>query len=118
MEHPDPEMRRRQSELLTACPENERAYHAAVFRTANAAYRYHQKASQLEPSLEDYHHWLQGLPKPMRESMASDGFEKCRTYLPFTRHVMELRNQGMDAWMRVHLSEKDYKFWKDSHFDE
>ncbi|MEM6844643.1 MAG: hypothetical protein AAF632_20670 [Bacteroidota bacterium] len=46
--------------------------------------------------------------------MEADGFEKCKTYLPFTRHVMEWRDIGMDAWMQEHLSEGDYAFWKES----
>jgi len=46
--------------------------------------------------------------------MKKQGFEACKSTLPFTRYVNERRDIGMDEWMKQHLSEEDYKTYKDS----
>jgi hypothetical protein len=115
MEYPDPKIRRYQAKFLADCPPGEQAFHAALFRTAKAAYRYHQQASQIiEPTREDFDSWLHGLPAPIQQAMETDGFEKCRKYLPFTRHVMEPRDIGMDTWMKNQLSEEVFQYWKNN----
>ena len=112
MEHPNPEIRNDQKKFLSNLPEDQRDLHARMFRTGNAAIHYHQRAIQSEePTKDDFKHWLEGLPDTIRRDMEDKGFEQCKTHLPFTRHVMEHRNIGMDAWMKDHLSEEDYNFW-------
>ena len=112
MEHPNLEQRKNQKQFLQDCPEEQREFHAQMFRVGNAAVRYHQEARQVhEPTQEDFEDWLVGLSPNMRNDMRQKGFEQCKTFFPFTRHVMERRDIGMNEWMKNHLSEGDYKFW-------
>lgn len=115
MKHPNPDIQKYQAQFLADCPAEQREFHARMFRLGNADYFYHQEASfQQTPTLADYEHWLEGLPENIRQVMQTKGFEECKTALPFTRHVMERRDIGMADWMKKHLSEEDYQFWKKS----
>jgi hypothetical protein len=44
----------------------------------------------------------------MRQSMEAKGFEYCRTIYPFTRHVMEKNDIGMDEYVRQQMDPVDY----------
>lgn len=113
MKHPDKAINENQEQFLRQCSPDEREFHARMFRLGNAAVAYHRQALEGEhPTLADFEHWLEGLPDNIRHNMEKKGFEECKTHLPFTRHVMERRDLGMDEWMKVHLSEKDYQLWK------
>ena len=84
-----------------------------MFRTGNAAIGYHQQAQLIhDPTLEDFDDWLSGLPDNIRLDMQKQGFDVCKTHLPFTRHVMERRDVGIDDWMKEHLSQEDYALWE------
>lgn len=112
MTHPDPDKQRQQEEQLRKAPAAQREELAYLFRIGNASYRYHQQTERLQPDKQDWEDWLVGLPTPMQRNMRARGFEACRSALPFQRFVEELRGEGMDAWMREHLSPEDYRRWK------
>lgn len=115
MKHPNPQIQQNQEEFLKQLPEEERSFHAALFRVGNAAYRYHQLANTTEindKTLQLYfREWLDGLPINIRISLEEKGFEYCKTTMSFTRYVNERQDIGMDEWMKEHLSEDDYKQW-------
>ena len=115
MKHPDPECQKAQEKFLKNCSEEEREFHARVFRYGNAAYRYHQLTNT--PKNEDslklyYEEWLQGLPANIAADMREKGLEQCRSMLSFTRYVNERTDIGLDEWMQDHLSEEDYNYYK------
>jgi len=114
MEHPDENCRKNQIEFLNQCPQNEREYHARIFRLGNAAFIYHQMAYDTSDTVLEvyYHEWLEGLPPNIKKSMKEHGFERCKSMLPFTRYVNERKDYGMDEWMREHLTEDDYREYK------
>lgn len=112
MNHPDPQIQQNLEEFLKRCPENQRDFHAMLFRIGNATYRYHQLAASASDIPESYFkEWLEGLPANIRVNMEREGFERCKTMLPFTRYVNERRDIGMDDWMKEHLSEEDYSVY-------
>lgn len=113
MKHPNNNIQKKQEAFLKNCPEEERAFHAALFRIGNAAYIYHQLGTGRTENLKLYfEEWLQGLPPKISEDMKRQGFERCQSMLPFTRYVNERNDIGMDQWMKEHLSEEDYKTFK------
>ncbi|MBP1615427.1 MAG: hypothetical protein H6Q13_2875 [Bacteroidetes bacterium] len=114
MRHPSPQIQKNQDEFLENCPEEEREFHAALFRIGNAAYRYHQLSISLnmERLKLYFEEWLQGLPPSISEDMKRQGFERCQSMLPFTRYVNERNDIGMDEWMKEHLSEEDYSTYR------
>lgn len=114
MKHPDDQCHQSQSKFLDALSGEERLWHERMFRIGNATFVYHSKTNSEEynPTYEDFLDWLDGLPPNIRKMMEEKGFEGCKTALPFTRHVMERNDIGMDEWMRKNLSNEDYEWWK------
>lgn len=116
MKHPDPKLQQRQEEFLRNCPEDQRAFSETGFRIGNAAYIYHQQSLSLSPKkLESYYQeWLQGLPANISSVMAEKGYEGCKTMFPFLRYVNEREDIGLTEWMKEHLSEEDFNYFKTS----
>lgn len=115
MKHPNAECQKMQEDFLKNCPKEDREFHARLFRYGNAAYTYHQlaKAPRNKDSLKFYYEeWLQGLPPNIATDMKKKGFEGCKMALPFTRYVNERTDIGMDEWMKEHLSDDDYSYYK------
>ena len=112
--HPLPRIQKNQDDFLNKCPDSEKDFHARLFRIGNVAYRYHRRANLTnEEALKIYfNEWLEGLPESIREAAKSKGFELCKTMLPFTRYVNERADLGMDEWMKQHLPENDYTYYK------
>ena len=116
MLHPDKSIQKKQRDFLLQCPESEREYHARMFRIGNATIIYHQlAASNNDTTLEIYYReWLAGLPPALMQHMQQQGFEACKSMLPFTRFVNERKDYGLDDWLKQHLSEDDYNSYKSS----
>lgn len=110
MEHPNKEQKENQAKFLEQLPEDQREYHAQLFRFGNAAYIYHRLATgETEPTEEDFNEWLVGLPSNIRRDMETKGFELCKGILSFTRYVNEKNDVGMEEWMKRNLSGADYR---------
>lgn len=115
MKHPDPKCQQKQEDFLKSCLPEEQEFHARIFRIGNTLYRYHQIADipRNKDSLKLYYEeWLQGLPANIAADMKKKGFEQCKTILWFTRYVNERTDIGLDEWMKEHLSEEDYNYYK------
>lgn len=93
-----------QKTFLEKCSESERLEHALMFNHGNAAYRYYQ----IEPTEEEFKDWLEGLPDTLRKRFEEEGFENSKTALPFLRFAQELRDVGMDEYIKALLTPEDY----------
>lgn len=119
MKHPDDKCNQGQSRFLNKLSGEERLWNERMFRIGNAAFVYHSKTNDEEysPTYEDFLDWLEGLPPNIRTAMEEQGFEGCKTALPFTRHVMERNNVGLNEWMKTHLSNDDFEWWNSTSKD-
>jgi len=104
IKHPIEKYNQQQMDFLEKCPDSKRAEHALLFNFGNATYRYHQ----IEPTPEEFEYWLEGLPDPLRKSFQKEGFENSKTALPFLRFAQELRDLGMDEYIKNVLTPQDY----------
>jgi len=109
MKHPEEKYNKNQAKYLEKCSPEQREFHAQLFRIGNATYRYHQLATESEPTEEYYFEWLQGLPENIRKDMKERGFEGCKNILSFTRYVNERNDIGMDEYLKENLSPEDFK---------
>lgn len=105
IKHPVQSCNESQEKLLQSCDEQEQLYHALMFNYGNAAYRYHQ----VEPTQEEYEQWLEGLPEKARNVFSAMGFEGNRLSLPLKRFANEMRDNGMDEFIKNLLKPEDYK---------
>ncbi len=104
IKHPIDKYNQSQQIVLENCDESERQEKALFFNYGNAAYRYYQ----IEPTEEEFKDWLECLPGEMRERFKRDGFVKSKTALPFLRFAQELRDIGMDEYLKKLLTPKDF----------
>ena len=102
----------RQLKMLEQVPQEEKAWHELVFRVGNTTYYYFQHIRQAEPTEEEFADWFTSLPENTREEMKSQGFQICKKMPPFIWYVRNKRDDQMDPWMRQHLAEKDYQWWR------
>lgn len=109
IKHPDKECNQNQEEFLLQFNEKEQLGHALLFNFGNATYRYHS----IEPTKEDYEQWLEGLPQNVRIEFKLMGFEKCKTALPLRRFANEMRDRGMDEYIKSMLKPEDYEAIKE-----
>lgn len=114
MVHPNAQIQENQRHFLLQCPASEREYNASIYRICNAIFIYHQFISNTCLSMlkSFYLEWLERLPPNIRIDMEEKGFYYCKTVLPFTQYVNERKGIDMDDWMKQHLSEDDYIFFK------
>ena len=92
----------------------------ATFEQALNMYRFDRKLrlmlfneiEKIEVAIRSALEWLEGLPESIREDAKSKGFEICKTMLPFTRYINERTDLGMDEWMKQHLPDDDYMYYK------
>ena len=105
IKHPLENIQENQENFLASIGEKERLFHALLFNYGNAAYRYHS----VEPTEEEYLQWLEGLPENLRAHFEKQGYEYSKTAFPLTRFAQEIRDVGMDEYMRNLLTPEDYQ---------
>jgi len=113
MKHPIAEQNKNQRQFLEQLEsDQEREFHAKMFRIGNASYCYYQMAqTEVDLTSEDFKEWLEGLPDIIKSDMSKKGFESCKTNLSFRRYVLEKSDYGMDEWMKENLSKADFIYW-------
>ena len=108
--HPLDKYHQSQLAFLGNLPDEEqRRYHARLFRLGNAAYRYQQQVTG-QVTEDDFRHWLEGLPEKMRRVVEREGFEKSKSVLGLRRHALERRNMGYDEFVRALVSAEDWEY--------
>lgn len=108
VKHPKESYNKQQADLIAKCPNSMKRFHELAFSYGNAAYRYHFRALEFNPTEEDFALWLEGLPPNIAKDMSARGFEACRSSLPFTRFVNELNDVGMEKYIRSLMGDDLY----------
>lgn len=108
VKHPDNECNISQNKLLETLPPESRENQALLFSYGNASYKYH--ALELEPTIQDYNEWIEGLDEPVKKGMQGLGFEKCKGVLSFTRYVREKNDIGMEEFLKNEMGNDYLKY--------
>ena len=107
VKHPLEQKNINQENFIQSISENEREYHELLFSYGNAVYIYH--SLDIEPTLQDYEEWLDGLDEVIRLDMENKGFEKCKMILSFTGYVRERKDIGMEGFVKEKMGIEEYK---------
>lgn len=107
VKHPLEQKNINQENFVQSVSENEREFHELLFSYGNAVYIYH--SLDIEPTLQDYEEWLEGLDEVIRIDMEKKGFEKCKTILSFTRYVRERKDIGMEEFVKEKMGIEEYE---------
>lgn len=105
IKHPSKSIQENQETFLASLSEKRQREQALLFNFGNASYRYHN----IEPTDNDYEQWLEGLPENIRDVFKEMGYENSKTALPLKRFANELRDIGMDEYIKRLLKPEDYK---------
>ncbi|PLK42074.1 hypothetical protein [Emticicia sp. TH156] len=105
VKHPNDEQNKNQESFLLNFEGAEQQSHALLFNYGNAAYPYHR----IDPTEEDYKMWLEGMPENLRIEFKVMGYEKCRSSLPLKRFANEIRDVGMDEYIKNLLTPENYE---------
>lgn len=73
---------------------------------------YHKQISTFKPTKGDYIMWIDSLREPMKTACEKKGFNHCLGHMNFVRFFLEFRDIGMFDYLKTHLSDDDFNFWK------
>lgn len=107
IKHPSKEIQENQERLLAVLDEKGKIEQALFFNFGNACYRYHS----IEPTQEEYEQWLEGLPENIKSHFIEIGFEGSKNSLPLRRFANEIRDNGMEEYIKNLLKPEDYEEW-------
>jgi hypothetical protein len=105
VKHPIDSCNVNQEKIIAESNEKDRTFHALMFNYGNATYIY----NNIEPTHEEYLNWLSGLPDNIKKNFEELGFEKSKTSISLRRHANEIRDIGMDEFIKTLLTEEDYE---------
>ena len=61
---------------------------------------YYQQLDLETISQQDFEDWINSLEEPMKSHFRANGFEKCKGVLNFQRFVLELRDFGLEEFIK------------------
>lgn len=96
-----------QENFIQSIVENEREFNELLFSYGNAVYIYH--SLDIEPTMQDFEEYLEGLNEIIRLDMENKGFEKCKMILSFTRYVRERKDIGMEEFVKEKMGVEQYE---------
>jgi hypothetical protein len=105
VKHPHKAIQENQETFLESLDKEQQVKQALMFNFGNASYRYHT----IEPTKDDYEQWLEGLPENVRASFKTMGYEKSKSALPLKRFANEMRDNGMDEYIKNLLKPEDFE---------
>ncbi len=86
-----------------------------TLRIGIVASQYHKgDVIKFEPTIQDWEDWLGGLPERAAVIFRKYGFEKGILAFPFRRFYMELKDLGLEEYMKKHLSIEELAIWKNT----
>ena len=56
--------------------------------------------------------WIESLHEPMKSHFLKMGLDKCKGVLNFTRFQLELKDNGLDEYLKEKLTSTELQFWK------
>lgn len=81
-----------------------------LMRIGKVVAQYHKQAD--EPTEELFNLWIKSLQEPMKSHFVKMGLAKCKGVLNFTRFQLELKDNGLEEYLKEKLSPVELQFWK------
>lgn len=80
----------------------------SLLRVATATISYYKQLDAKELTQKDFTLWIDSLEEPMKGAFNKKGLDECRGVLNFQRFILELRDIGLDEYLKERLSPEDY----------
>lgn len=82
-----------------------------ILRIARATTEYYRQLNYGELTEEAFKLWIESLEEPMRGTFNKKGLQDCKGVLNFQRFILELRDKGLEEYLKGKLTEKELSYW-------
>ena len=82
-----------------------------LLRVGRATTDYYKQLNPKTLTEEDFKLWIDSLEEPMRGVFSKKDLESCRTVLNFQRFILELRDKGLEEYLKTNLTEEELSYW-------
>ncbi len=84
-----------------------------IFRIGDALHTYYESAYESAYPLDfNYEEWLASFPPTVASELRKKGVDYCKIIYPLIKQMNESKDMQIDEWMKEHLSEEDYNYYK------
>ena len=82
-----------------------------LLRIAKVNAEYYKQLNSEELTQEEFKLWIDSLKEPMRGAFNKKGLQDCRGVLNFQRFILELRDLGLQEYLKNNLTEEEMSYW-------
>jgi len=82
-----------------------------LLRIAKVNTEYYKQLNSEELTQEEFKLWIDSLKEPMRGAFNKKGLQDCRGVLNFQRFILELRDLGLQEYLKNNLTEEEMSYW-------
>ena len=82
-----------------------------LLRIAKVNTEYYKQLNSEELTQEEFKLWIDSLKEPMRGAFNKKGLQDCRGVLNLQRFILELRDLGLQEYLKNNLTEEEMSYW-------
>jgi hypothetical protein len=82
-----------------------------LLRIGQTTTGYYKQLNSKEFTEEDFKLWIDSLEEPMKGAFNKNGLKECRGVLNFQRFILELKDKGLEEYLKNNLTDEDFSYW-------
>jgi hypothetical protein len=82
-----------------------------LLRIGQTTTGYYKQLNSKEFTEEDFKLWIDSLEEPMKGAFNKNGLKGCRGVLNFQRFILELKDKGLEEYLKNNLTDEDFSYW-------
>jgi arsenate reductase-like glutaredoxin family protein len=82
-----------------------------LLRIGKVTTEYYNQLNSKELTEEEFKLWIESLEEPMRGAFNKKGLQECKGVLNFQRFILELRDKGLEEYLKEYLTEEELSYW-------
>ncbi len=82
-----------------------------LLRIGRVTTEYYRQLNSGELTEEEFKLWIESLEEPMRGAFNKKGLQDCKGVLNFQRFILELRDKGLEEYLKANLTEEELSYW-------
>lgn len=73
--------------------------------------QYYDQLTEEDFTQSLFNDWIESLSDPMKKDFKAKGLDNCKGVLNFRRFILELKDIGLDDFLKDNLSGEDFTYW-------
>jgi arsenate reductase-like glutaredoxin family protein len=82
-----------------------------LLRIGRVTTEYYNQLNSKKLTEEEFKLWIESLEEPMRGVFNKKGLQECKGVLNFQRFILELRDKGLEEYLKENLTEEELSYW-------